>query len=384
MDASQYLRRLKESCTQTLGRSKCIDAGLRTTIVRNAAMSTYIPPTQSKAQTGLTPTNECCLKPQPGFDGAVMPIQPPAGCISAAACNDIANRYADPIVLPGCPIPYMSSSYVRADKYSYQGTREQTAEAVRLLSCTDCTAPPPPPTMGCLNFNKGILRIPMVNGFSLGNGAFTVEWFQKLAPLSSFESEDTYYYTMFSIGDLASDTEAMSFYYQVSPPNPINIYSVYLSRGGAVAPFYFGNFGTVPPDELAFTSLTDTWVHVAITGDGASPTNTIRLYINGNQFGSAFNNYNFPISGQPYLSIGGQMPLNRQYYYNGCLTNFRWTKGEQLYTGSFVPPSAPLDVRPSTQLLLKTMSDAPAGDSSSPQKSITPIGNIQYIGDTPF
>jgi hypothetical protein len=278
----------------------------------------------------------------------------------------------------------MSSSYVRANAYSYQGTREQTAEAVRLRGCKDNTAPPPPPTEGCLHFYKGILRTPMVSGFSVGAGAFTVEWFQKLVPLPNFESSNTYYYTMFTLGDLASETEAMSFYYQVSPPNPVTIYSVYASRGSAFAPYNFGNFGTVPPDVLNFTDLTDTWIHVALVGDGAAPSNTLRLYINGTQFGNTFNDYNFPLSGQPYLTIGGQMPLNNQYYYNGCLTNFRWTKGEALYTNNFVPPTAPLDVRPSTQLLLKTMSDAPASDSSKPQKSITAIGNINFMADTPF
>ena len=114
MDASQYLRRLKESCTQTLGRPKAIDAGLRTQIVRNAATSTYIPPTQSKVQTGLRPINECCLKPQPGYDGAVTPVVPPAAsCLSQAACNDMENRYAEPIILTGCPIPYAPTTVSR-------------------------------------------------------------------------------------------------------------------------------------------------------------------------------------------------------------------------------------------------------------------------------
>jgi hypothetical protein len=384
MDASQYLRRLKESCNQTIARSKCIDAGLRTQIVRNTAMSTYIPPTQSKNQSGIEPINQCCLKPLPGYDGAVTPIQLPAGCVSDAACNDISNRYADPIILSGCPIPYTSSTYVQADSYKYQGTREQTSEAIRLRACKEIARPIVLPTNGCLNFTKGILRTPIVNEFNIGTGAFTVEWFQKLAPITTFASNDTYYYTMFSIGDLKNETEAISFYYQVSPPIPITSYSVYVSRGSAFAPFYFGNFGTVPADERPYTDITDNWVHVAIVGDGATPTNTIRLYINGTQFGSAYNNYDFSLSGQQYLSIGGQFPLDNQYYYNGCMTNFRWTKGEALYTGAFVPPTESLDVRASTQLLLKTMSDYPINDSSKPQKPITPIGPIAFMNDTPF
>jgi hypothetical protein len=314
MDASQYLRRLKESCTQTLGRPKAIDAGLRTQIVRNAAISTYVPPTKSKAQTGLQPTNECCLKPQVGYDGAVTPILPPAGCISQAACNDLENRYAEPITLAGCPIPYMSSTYVQADSYCYQGTREQTSEAVRLRNCKDCTKPPAPPAQGCLAFNKGVLRTPIVSGFSIGSGAFTVEWFQKLVPKTDFTTSDAYYYTIFAIGDINNETEAMSFYYQVSPPNPVSIYSVYMTSGGN--PFYFGNFGTSGPNDFApYTDLTNQWVHIAVVGDG-SPTNALAMYVNGNQFGSPapLTNYNFATSGQPYLTIGGQSPLNTQYY----------------------------------------------------------------------
>ena len=383
MDASQYLRRLKESCTQTLGRPKAIDASLRTQIVRNAATSTYIPPTQSKVQTGLLPTNVCCLQPQAGYDGAVTPIALPAGCISQAACNDLENRYAEPITIPGCPIPYnKSSAYVQADSYKYQGTREQTSEAVRLRNCKDATQPRAPPTPVCLSFNRAILRTPVVSGFSVGSGAFTVEWFQKLVPITV---DDDYYYTIFAIGDIDNETEAMSFYYQVSPPNPVSIYGVYMTSG--VDSFYFGNFGTTGPNDFRlYTDLTNQWIHVAVVGNGSSPTNSLTMYVNGAQFGpvAPLTNYNFATSGQPYLTIGGQSPLNADYYYNGYISNFRFTKGEALYTGPFTPPTTTLNALPSTQLLLKTLSDSPANDSSTPSKPITPIGPVTFAADSPF
>jgi hypothetical protein len=399
MDASQYLRRLKESCTQTLGRPKAIDASLRTQIVRNAATSTYISPNQSKVQTGLRPTNVCCLQPQAGYDGAVTPIALPAGCISQSACNDLENRYAEPITIPGCPIPYpynKSSTYVQADSYKYQGTREQKSEAERLRNCKDCTKPPAPPTQVCLTFNRGVLRTPVVNGFSVGSGAFTVEWFQKLVPKTDFpiytDSSGSiiykpYYYTIFAIGDRDNKTEAMSFYYQVSPPNPVSIYSVYMTRGSGGDPFYFGNFGTDGPNDVApFTDLIDRWIHVAIVGDGASPTNLLTMFVNGEKFCPVvpLTNYNFTISGQPYLTIGGQSPVNADYYYNGCISNFRFTHGEALYTDPFTPPTTTLTARPSTQLLLKTLSDAPGNDSSTPTKPITPIGPVSFAADSPF
>jgi hypothetical protein len=110
------------------------------------------------------------------------------------------------------------------------------------------------------------------------------------------------------------------------------------------------------------------------------------MYVNGAQFGPVvpLTNYNFAISGQPYLTIGGQSPVNAQYYYNGCLANFRFTKGEALYTGPFTPPTTTLNARPSTQLLLKPLSDAPGDDSSTPAKPITPIGPVSFAADSPF
>lgn len=379
MDASQYLRRLKESCTQTLGRPKCMDAGLRTQIVRNSAMS--------GVTSEVAPKNQCCLKPMAGYDGAVTPILPPAGCVSKAACDDMERRYTEePIILPGCPIPYTTATYVGGNSYKYQSTRTQKAEAERLRAIKEFTRPVVAPVQGYLAFTRGILRTPIINGFNIGTGAFTVEWFQKLNPIETFTSSDTYFYTLFSIGDVSTIPEqnAITFYLQVSPPNPITTYSVYVSQGSEVAPYYFGDFGTLPTSKRPLADLVNNWLHFALVGDGASPTNTIRLYVNGAQFGSAFTNYDFTVTDQPYLSIGGITPLNNQYYFNGCLTNFRFTKGEALYTDTFTPPSAPLPLLASSQILFKTMSDAPAEDSSSPRKLITPIGPLAFAEDSPF
>jgi hypothetical protein len=385
MDASQYLRRLKESCTQKIARPKCIDASLRTQIVRNAATTKYVSPVAKP----VSAPSGCCTKlPETAvkYDGAVTPIVlPDTECIAQAACNDLENRYANPIILPGCPIPYTSSSYVRADSYKYQGTREQTSEAVRLRGCKDCTRPPPPPSPGCLSFYKGILRTPVVSGFELGTGEFTVEWFQKLVPLSSFPEEfgNEYYYTLFTIGNLANETEAMSFYFKVAPPDP-NSYEVILTQGNGPKFWPFGSFGTTGSRPVS--DLENQWIHIALVGDGGGEEfGGLRLYVQGTQFGSFFNNgYNFLLSGQPYLTIGGQAPLDPKYYFNGCITNFRFTKGEAIYTEEFTPPTAPLSVRPTTQLLLPTLSNNPAGDISIPNKPITDVGPINFQEDSPF
>lgn len=123
MDASRYLRLKTASCPQTIARSRCIEAGLRTEMLRKAATTTYISPNNMTYNPDVPPPDECCTNyiepggwnPVPktmittrvGFSGDyVQPINPPKDCVSAAMCNDIANRYDYPFIdLSGCPMP---------------------------------------------------------------------------------------------------------------------------------------------------------------------------------------------------------------------------------------------------------------------------------------
>ena len=128
MDASRYLRLKTASCPQTIARNRCIEAGLRTEMLRKAATTTYISPNNMTYNPDVPPPDECCTNyiepggwnPVPktmittrvGFSGDyVQPINPPKDCVSAAMCNDIANRYEYPFIdLSGCVYPATAST----------------------------------------------------------------------------------------------------------------------------------------------------------------------------------------------------------------------------------------------------------------------------------
>jgi len=128
MDASRYLRLKTASCPQTIARSRCIEAGLRTEMLGKAATTTYISPNNMTGNSNVPVPSECCtnyiepggLNPVPetmittriGFSGDyVQPIKPPTGCEASAMCNDITNRYNYPFIqLSGCPYPATAST----------------------------------------------------------------------------------------------------------------------------------------------------------------------------------------------------------------------------------------------------------------------------------
>lgn len=128
MDASRYLRLKTASCPQTIARSRCIEAGLRTEMLGKAATTTYISPNNMTGNSNVSVPPNCCtnyiepggLNPVPetmittrvGFSGDyVQPIKPPAGCEPSAMCNDITNRYNYPFIqLSGCKYPATAST----------------------------------------------------------------------------------------------------------------------------------------------------------------------------------------------------------------------------------------------------------------------------------
>ena len=89
----------------------------------------------------------------------------------------------------------------------------------------------------------------------------------------------------------------------------------------------------------------NTWTHVAVTHDG---TNT-KLYKNGVLAGNANTTWTAGASSPFYIGA-----LNSGSYifpYLGYISDVRLVKGTQVYTGNFVPPSAPLLAVQNTSLL---------------------------------
>ena len=135
----------------------------------------------------------------------------------------------------------------------------------------------------------------------------------------------------------------------------------------------------------------NTWTHVAVTKAAGSAVDSTKIWVNGVL--RATSTVNIGTLNGTQLALGGRV-------YTGILgyiSNFRYVKGVQVYTGTFTPPTSPLTDTQSagtnisaitagqTQLLLNT---ATAGtyltDSSSYARTMTPTGSITYSASNPF
>ncbi len=187
-----------------------------------------------------------------------------------------------------------------------------------------------------------------------GTGAFTVEWFQ-------------YYQD--------SDTNAIVFSIGTFPSNDLCV--VYVGT----TMFLFTDGGS---SNVAGAVTKNVWQHVAVVGNGgADGSRNVKVYVNGELKLTRTANYN--ISQTDALRIGNQTDatvVNGNYA--GLITNFRWVKGVEVYTGAFTVPIAPLTAITGTELLLLASgSESVVADSSSRNRTPTNSG-VVYDADTPF
>ena len=183
------------------------------------------------------------------------------------------------------------------------------------------------------------------SSFAFGTGDFTIEFWLYLNSSGS--------YTLY-------DSRALSTN-DLSP-------TIYLSSNVLT---FFTNGGDRITSGTVLSNTT--WYHIA----AVRISGVTKLYINGTQTGSSYNDTNNYIntSGRPFVGSGsvvvGQNALN------GYLTNVRVVKGVGVYTGNFTSPTAPLQATQpagtniaaitgtSTSLLLNSVSGGYLADAST-------------------
>ena len=170
------------------------------------------------------------------------------------------------------------------------------------------------------------------------------------------------------------------------------------TRSGALITMYGvgnGYFAVGPISQFntgGFLPVLNTWTHLALTIAAGGGAGSAKLWVNGvNRGTGSINDIAGLVSTE--LALGGRGFAGMV----GYISNFRYVKGVQVYTGNFTPPTSPLTDTQSagtnisaitagqTQLLLNT---ATAGtyltDSSSYARTMTPTGSITYSASNPF
>jgi hypothetical protein len=173
---------------------------------------------------------------------------------------------------------------------------------------------------GSLEFqtNLGYVQYPASSDWALGTGDYTIEWWQWLTPDAQFPRP-------FSVGSYPSASIAVSI------------------EGGT---FYLWTNGSVITS-VALNNYQEQWVHFAISRQSG----TTRIFQNGTQIASVSDTTNISVDNLP-LTIGNESNVNSAGGFTGYITNFRWTKGEAVYTSNFTVPSQVLTVGANTRLLL--------------------------------
>jgi hypothetical protein len=191
-------------------------------------------------------------------------------------------------------------------------------------------APSPPPVLnlvtysaegGSLEFSSnalGFVQYPTSDDWSLGTGDYTIEWWQWL-------TQDAQFPRPFSVGSFPSAKVAVSI------------------EGGT---FYVWHMNGVRLS-VGLLDYEEQWVHFAVSREMGA----LRVFQNGVQISQTTNNSDIQADGQT-LTIGNESNANTAGGFTGYLTNFRWTKGEALYTSNFTVPNQVLGAGENTKLLL--------------------------------
>ena len=112
------------------------------------------------------------------------------------------------------------------------------------------------------------------------------------------------------------------------------------------------------------------WNHIAVTRSSG----TVKIWVNGVQGASVSDTTSFTVG---RLGIGAGAATagstNNRFNLIGYLSDFRWIKGQALYTSNFVPPVSPVLAVKNTSLLLNGTTGGIINSGM--------IGNLETVGD---
>lgn len=196
------------------------------------------------------------------------------------------------------------------------------------------------------------LTLPGSTDWAVGTGDFTVEWFQ-------YQTNNGNENFIFNLGS--------------------NTIGAGVASGGNKYNIYVGGSRV---SNASITASLSTWYHVAMSRSGT----TLNVYFDGTRIDTFSNSTNITDSSST-LYIGTQN--NTSPYgdnWPGNITNFRWTKGNALYTGStLVVPTTNLTADANTKLLLLFENSSQfLTDSSGTSKTVTNAGVPVWSSLSPF
>ena len=209
------------------------------------------------------------------------------------------------------------------------------------------------------------------SNFAPGVGSYTVEWFQYQIEQTTGSQQNS---RVFTVNVCPSASLAVSIEC-ISPPNAV----LYLWETGIPqAAVTTTGSSTIPApylnewDHYAICRKSGSYVQVFRNG-AVLNTITSSTYLTANINNTSSN-----------LFIGGEGDNAANSIFSGSITNFRFTNGYALYSGSFTPPSSPLGVVTGTTLLLLSQDSGSVASDSSTLNQSTIQNSVSWSNASPF
>lgn len=206
---------------------------------------------------------------------------------------------------------------------------------------------------GYFDGNGDYLSLSASTVFGVGTGDFTIEYWA--------------FYNTFASSPIGFDSRSSSG--DIMP-------SDYVTTGGNLV-FYYNSANLLTSTNAAVLGR---WNHIAWVRSGT----TLTSYINGVASGSTTSSANFGTS-QPLRIAGNITAAN---FLNGSISNFRFTKGQALYTTGFTPSTTPLTTTSqgatASNVSLLTCQSTTFIDNSTNAFTITANGNATPKRANPF
>lgn len=199
------------------------------------------------------------------------------------------------------------------------------------------------------------LSIPNDIDFRNGTGDFTIEWFQYAITVGNP------FPRIFSIGSYSTQSIAVS-----------------QEGNDSSRTFYFWGSGALTIESSQ--NYSNKWVYFAVCRSGTS----LRVFRDGTQIGTTLTNSTNFNNTTSALRIGNETTTSTGAAFKGYITNFRWTKGQALYTSNFAKPTAPLTATANTSLLLLATNAANVSTDSSGKSKVVTNSAVAYNGLSPF
>jgi len=235
-------------------------------------------------------------------------------------------------------------------------------------------------------------------------GAFTPYWPNNGYWGNYFDGSNSYIRTTGVSFTSPSFTIECWFYFTGSAANQsiydfsagLGTYGVYTAISGSIisTQFYSTNASgsRIGIISTPYANYLNQWVHLAVTFDGS----TYRMYLNGVSVGTPVSSTTQIVT-LTVLTVGGRSDSTQVagYGWVGYVSNLRYVRGTVVYTGNFVPPTAPLQKTQSgngstiqaiseTQTAFLTCQSYRFLDNSTNNFAITTIGAPQVRAVHPF